>query len=157
MCLSVYASVCWSHWQALQEWLNWLRCHLGADLHGPKELCIRLLMGTSGWIKLNDLCSVAVLAVNCTGVAICCIVHATFSVTIYRLPVHGMNCTVAGQLSAVEALHWESPSTSDGTACLWQHGQVASDPADCKVYQCVEWAAWRDNYWIWKQYAQVER
>jgi len=33
----VYSSVCWSRSWALHKWLNRLRCHLGADLCGPRN------------------------------------------------------------------------------------------------------------------------
>ena len=40
MCVCVLC-VCWSRSWVLQKWLNRLRCRLGADMGGPKELSIR--------------------------------------------------------------------------------------------------------------------
>ena len=40
-CSVVCVSVCWTHGWAVQKRLNRSRCHLGADLYGSKEPCIK--------------------------------------------------------------------------------------------------------------------
>jgi len=84
--------------------------------------------------------------------------HSHEHLLVFALQSHSPGCCVcADELWTFEALHWERTCAANVTASLWQHAETRPFSSHPEIYQCVEWTTQRDNHWVRRQYAQVQR